>query len=125
MDTLSGRIRRPIGRKRLKFLPARSSRHSMPKSWSFRTVWLSFAPCKSFDFCIGPVGSVPWPSKNINKLRLSVVRHAARGDGLEENFLLCAIPVFRFAPSEKFVLSLLVILALLTRCGIRDRSERA
>ena len=38
MDALSGRIRRPMGRKRLKFLPARSLRHSMLKSWSFRTV---------------------------------------------------------------------------------------
>ena len=35
---LSGRIRRPMGRKRPKFLPARSLRHSMPKSRSFRTV---------------------------------------------------------------------------------------
>ena len=32
----SGRIRRPMGRKRLKFLPARSLRHLMLKSWSFR-----------------------------------------------------------------------------------------
>jgi hypothetical protein len=34
----SGRIRRPMARKRLKFLPARSWRHLMLKSWSFRTV---------------------------------------------------------------------------------------
>ena len=40
---LSGRIRRPMGRKRPKFLPARSLRHSMPKSWSFRTVCKTLA----------------------------------------------------------------------------------
>src|SRR5580704_8562842 len=40
---LSGRIRRPMGRKRPKFLPARSLRHSMPKSWSFRTVCITSA----------------------------------------------------------------------------------
>jgi hypothetical protein len=47
----SGRIRRPMGRKRLKFLPARSLRHLMLKSWSFRTVCVNCA-----WVCIGHEG---------------------------------------------------------------------
>ena len=56
MDALSGRFRRPMGRKRLKFIPARSLRYSMPKSWSFRTVCVNSArpraACVSSEFAL-------------------------------------------------------------------------
>ena len=53
MDALSGRFRRPMGRKRLKFLPARSLRYSRPKSWSFRTVCKTFAWPSGSQISIG------------------------------------------------------------------------